>query len=115
MFRIIPHRAFIEPQASVTSVVTAAEGATASLRIDGLLCSACSTNVRGRLEAVEGVRSAHVDLVRGEGRVTYDPERATPQALVAAIEGAVVLRPVRRLLAALAGHGSRPEERNGLP
>ena len=115
MFRIIPHRAFIEPQASITSVVTAAEGAAARLRIDGLLCSACATNVRRRLEAVDGVRSAQVDLARSEGVVTYDPGRATPQALIDAIERAVVLRPARRLLAALGGHRGRPEERNGLP
>ena len=115
MFRIIPHRAFIEPQASVTSVATVAEGATARLRIEGLLCSACAINVRRRLEAVDGVRSAQVDLAQGEGLVTYDPGRATPQALIDAIERAVLLRPARRLLAALAGHGGRSEERNGLP
>ena len=115
MFRIIPHRAFIEPEAVVTGVVTTAEGAAASLRIDGLLCSACAINVRRRLESVDGVRSAHVDLARSAGLVTYDPGRATPQALVEAIERAVVLRPARRLLAALAGHRGRREERNGLP
>ena len=108
MFRIIPHRALIEPQASITSVVTAAEGAAARLRIDGLLCSACATNVRRRLEAVDGVRSAHVNLDHSEGLVIYDPGRATPQALIDAIERAVVLRPARRLLAALAGHRGMP-------
>ena len=114
MFRIIPQRAFIEPEASVTSVVTAAEGAAARLRIDGLLCSACATNVRRRLETVDGVRSAQVDLAHGEGLVTYDPGRATPQALIDAIERAVVLQPARRLLAALGGRSGMPEERNGL-
>ncbi len=108
MFRIVPHRAFIEPRASITSVVTGADGAAARLRIDGLLCSACAATVRRRLEAVDGVRSAQVDLDDGEGLVTYDPGRATPQALIDAIERAVLLRPARRLLAALAGHRARP-------
>ena len=88
--------------------MTTAEGAAARLRIDGLLCSACATNVRRRLEAVDGVRSARVDLAHGEGLVTYDPGRVTPQALIDAIEGAVVLRPARRLLAALGGHKGMP-------
>ena len=104
MFRIIPHRAFIEPRASVVEAGGAGPDATATLRIEGLLCSACAANVRRRLERAPGVRSAQVDLERGQARVTYDPGRTTPEALAAAVEGAVVLRPLRRLLAALAGH-----------
>jgi len=106
MFRIIPHRAFIEPRAAVASVEAEGGRATATLRIDGLLCSACAANVRGRLERLEGVSNAEVDLERGEARVEYDPARATPDALVHAVEGAVILRPARRLLAALAGHSA---------
>jgi copper chaperone len=102
MFRLIPHRALIEPKARVARVDETAEGAEATLRIDGLLCSACAANVRRRLERVDGVRSAEVDLERGEAEVSYDPARTSPEALVAAVEGAVILRPVRRLLAALA-------------
>ena len=103
MFRIIPHRAFIEPKASVITVETKGDVAEARLRIEGLLCSACAVNVRRRLEAVDGVRSAHVDLERGEALVSYDAACAAPQALTAAVERAVVLRPARRLLAALGG------------
>lgn len=104
MFRIIPHRALVEPHATVAAVATEGSAARATLRIDGLLCSACAANVRGRLERLDGVSSAQVDLDRGQARVDYDPARATPDGLVAAVEGAVVLRPLRRLLAALAGH-----------
>ena len=104
MFRIIPHRAFIEPKASVANVEKTGEGSVATLRIEGLLCSACAANVRGRLERVEGVQSAQVDLEHGKAQVRYDPARATPEALTAAVERAVVLRPARRLLATLAGH-----------
>ena len=105
MFRIIPHRAFIEPKASVASTGGAGAESTATLRIEGLLCTACAANVRRRLERVAGVRSAEVDLERGEARVAYDGARATPEALAAAVEGAVILRPLRRVLARLAGHG----------
>lgn len=104
MFRIIPHRLFIEPEASVVETAGAGPDATATLRVEGLLCSACAANVRSRLERVAGVRSAEVSLERGEVLVAYDAARATPEALVAAVEGAVILRPLRRLLAALAGH-----------
>jgi copper chaperone CopZ len=78
--------------------------ATATLRIEGLLCSACAAHVCRRLERVPGVRSAEVDLERGEALIAFDAARATPEALAAAVEGAVILRPLRRLLARLAGH-----------
>jgi len=106
MFRIIPHRALIEPRAAVVETSGAGPESTATLRIEGLLCSACAANVRRRLERVAGVRSAEVDLELGEARVAYDAARTTPQALAAAVEGAVILRPLRRLLARLSGHGA---------
>ena len=109
MFRIIPHRAFSEPQASVVRVEATGATAAATLRIEGLLCSACATNVRRQLEAVEGVRSAQVDLERGEAQVTYDAARTSPASLTAAVERAAVLRPVRRLLAALGSHLARSQ------
>jgi copper chaperone CopZ len=106
MFRIIPHRALIEPRASVAAVKETSGAANATLRIEGLLCSTCAANVRSRLERVDGVSGARVYLERGEARVAYDPSAATPEALVRAVESAVVLRPFRRALAALAGRAS---------
>lgn len=100
MFRLIPHRAFVEPHASVTAVEETGDGATATLRIEGLLCSACAAHVRRRLEATDGVRSAAVDLERGEAQVAYNPRRVTPEAFVVAVERAAIFRPLRRLLAA---------------
>ena len=110
MFRLIPHRALIEPRAEVIAVEGEDGETCATLRIDGLVCSACAANVRGRLERLDGVSSARVDLDRGEALVAYDQARATPGDLVAAVEGAVVLRPARRLIAALAGHRRRQAE-----
>ena len=104
MFRIIPHRALIEPKAAVARVEASGGRAIATLRIDGLLCSACATSVRRHLESVNGVRDAQVDLERGEAQVGYDTARTDPAALIAAVERAVVLRPARRLLAALGRH-----------
>ena len=104
MFRIIQHRALIEPKASVAGVAAAGGRAVATLRIEGLLCSACATSVRRHLEAVDGVSDAKVDLERGEAQVDYDPARTDPASLIAAVDQAVVLRPARRLLAALGRH-----------
>ena len=103
MFRVIPHRLLIEPTAAVVRVAERRDSAVAALRVDGLLCSACAANVRGRLERTAGVFSAQVDLERGTAQVRYDPARTTPRSLIAAVEGAVVLRSVRRLLATLGG------------
>lgn len=103
MFRVIPRRLFIEPTAAVVRVAERRDRAVAVLRVDGLLCSVCAANVRQRLERTDGVLSARVDLERGSAQVRYDPARTTPEALTAAVERSVILRPVRRLLATLGG------------
>ncbi|MCH8026084.1 MAG: heavy-metal-associated domain-containing protein, partial [Chloroflexi bacterium] len=77
--------------------------------MEGVRCGACDVTVRRRLAAVAGVRSANVDLERGEAEVRYDADRASPSALTEAVERAVVLRPARRLLAALAVRIARNE------
>jgi copper chaperone len=100
MFRILSRRLLIQPQAAVTRW-----GATeATLRIEGLVCTACVARIRRHLERIVGVRSARVDLDRGEAFVTYDRAGATPEALVAAVEGAALFPTARRLLAAISGH-----------
>lgn len=99
MFRIIPHRLLVEPRADLDCADTSGNEATAVLRVDGLVCSACAARVKRRLERVDGVAHAQVDLDRGQARVTYDAARATPETLVRAIEAAALFQPVRRLLA----------------
>jgi copper chaperone CopZ len=104
MFRFIPHRVLSEPKAAVSGVREEGGQSTATLRIEGLVCSACAANVERHLRGVKGVESAAVDLDSGEACVVYNAAEATPHALVQAVEGAVVLRPLRRLVAALTGH-----------
>ena len=103
MFRLIPHRALSEPRAAVTGVREQGGQSTATLQIEGLVCSACAANVERHLRGVAGVESAEVDLDTGEACVVYNASQASPDALVRAVEGAVLLRPVRRLLARIAG------------
>ncbi len=103
MLRILPHRAFVEPTVSIERIENSGVESTAILRIDGLLCSLCAANVNGRLEAVEGVQSVNVALEEGVAVVTYDGERVGTNQLIAAVEAAMILKPVRRLLAQLVG------------
>jgi len=103
MLKIHPHRAFIDPAVSVSDVDEAGHQAAATLRVDGLLCSLCATNVEGRLKAVDGVHEATVDLDSGRAAVRYDAGRAAPDDFIAAAESAVILRPIRRLLGKLGG------------
>ncbi len=102
MARIIPRRALIEPKATVQHIAAGEDCSTATLHIDGLVCSVCASNVRGRLEQVAGVREAQVDLATGEARVVYDATVTAPEALVAAVDRAVLFPKVRRLIHKLA-------------
>ena len=106
MLRVLPHRAFIQPEVSVDHVAVSGDGSTAILRVDRLLCSLCAANVRSRLQAIDGVYEASVSLDDGEATVRFDSERVHTDAFVSAVEASVLLRPVRRWLAKLAGHGA---------
>ncbi len=98
MFRIIPRRLLTEPKAELVGDT----GSTATLRIDGLVCSACASNVRGQLESVPGVCDAHVDLDRGEAIVTYDPSSAAADALASTVERSVWFPRARHVIHTLA-------------
>lgn len=111
MFRILPHRALVEPIATVQHIDANDDCSTATLYIDGLVCSACAANVRGQIEQVDGVREAHVDLDTGEAHVVYDALRTAPEALVAAVERAVLFPKARRLLAGISHRWTQIEHR----
>ena len=103
MLRIIPHRLWVEPSARVVEVADAGTGARAVLAVEGLLCSACAAHVERRLTRLGGVRRVEVDLDGATARIEYDPAERTPEDLARAVEGAAVLRPVRRALAWVGG------------
>jgi copper chaperone len=58
---------------------------TVTLRIQGMSCAHCQQAVRQALTAVAGVERAEVSLAEGRAEVAYDPERATLEALLAAV------------------------------
>lgn len=61
---------------------------TEVFKVGGMSCAHCRAAVKEALESVAGVSSADVDLEAGEARVTYDPARASKEALKAAVEEA---------------------------
>ncbi len=59
--------------------------ATLDLPVEGMTCASCVRHVEQALTGVEGVEKAEVNLVTGRARVTFDPVRATRQAMAAAV------------------------------
>jgi periplasmic mercuric ion binding protein len=66
----------------------AAEPRMVVLQVEGMNCSLCPVTVRKALERVPGVLEARVDLEAGRAQAKYDPDKATPQALAAAVTNA---------------------------
>lgn len=58
------------------------------LQVKGMTCDHCRMSVTKALQGIEGVRSASVDLGKGEATVEYDPARASLDALKKAVEEA---------------------------
>lgn len=57
-----------------------------SLAIDGMSCSHCVEMVRGALDELDGVRAEQVEI--GKAEVAYDPAKANPREIVAAVDAA---------------------------
>ncbi|WP_144635601.1 heavy metal translocating P-type ATPase [Bordetella genomosp. 13] len=55
------------------------------LSVDGMTCASCVKRVEKVLSAVPGVRSASVNLATERAQVSYDPDSAAPDAMVAAV------------------------------
>ncbi len=78
--------------ASCTRKVTPAANEEAStkvvqIRVEGMSCAACAARVKKALASIGGVSDVEVSLVERRARVRFDPGRATPDQLVAAIDG----------------------------
>ncbi len=57
---------------------------TASFAVDNMTCATCPITVRTAMSRVDGVRSVSVDFASKRATVTYDPARATTEAIAAA-------------------------------
>jgi copper chaperone CopZ len=101
--RVLPRRLFVCPQVKVGASQGPEDNARTTLRVEGLLCSLCAARTRVALESLPGVWAAQVDLDAGRATIEHNRALAGTPALVKAVESAVVLRPLRRLLATVAG------------
>jgi len=57
-----------------------------TLAIDGMSCTHCVEAVRSALEELDGVRAETVTI--GTATVAYDPNKANPREIVAAVDAA---------------------------
>ena len=62
--------------------------ATAVLRVGGMTCGACAGAVERACLGVPGVARAAVSALAGRAEVTFDPDRAGPRHLLAAVQDA---------------------------
>jgi copper chaperone CopZ len=61
---------------------------TEHLKVTGMTCGGCASNVTHALEALSGVRNVQVSLSAAEATVEYDERLATAGQLKSAIVGA---------------------------
>lgn len=59
-----------------------------AFRIANMHCAMCSMTIDHVLEDLPGVEAANTSYARGRTEVTYDPERLSTDALIAAMQGA---------------------------
>src|SRR5579875_251814 len=71
--------------------------AIAELTVTGMHCASCVRRIERKLAQVPGVAEAEVNLAGESARVTFDPRRAAPEALVRAVVDAGYGAEVRRV------------------
>lgn len=61
---------------------------TELLKVTGMTCGGCTSNVTHALKAVSGVSDVKVSLSAGEATVQYDERLTSPDQLKSAVKGA---------------------------
>ena len=61
---------------------------TEHLKVTGMTCGGCTSNVTNALNAVKGVEDVAVSLSEGEAVVQYDERLTSPEQLKSAVKGA---------------------------
>lgn len=73
------------PRSAAPPAPAGAPLATVRLAVEGMVCYGCVSNVKGALERLDGVVTAEVSLEEKAATVQYDPNRVTPDQMIAAI------------------------------
>ena len=61
---------------------------TELLKVTGMTCGSCTSNVTHALKAIKGVSDVKVSLAAGEATVQYDEWLTSPDQLKSAVKGA---------------------------
>lgn len=61
---------------------------TELLKVTGMTCGGCTSNVTHALQAIDGVGDVSVSLSAGEATVQYDERRTSPDQLKSAVKNA---------------------------
>ena len=61
---------------------------TERLKVTGMTCGGCTTNVQQALQAVYGVGDVEVSLSAGEATIQYDERLTSPDHLKSALKSA---------------------------
>lgn len=70
---------------SAAPVAPAAGMKTASFKIKEMHCTSCEKSMRGEWSKLPGVQSMEFQVEKKTARVTYDPQKITPEALIKAV------------------------------
>ncbi len=74
--------------AALPLAVLAAAPKTVTLAVQNMTCELCPVTVKKSLEKVAGVSAVQVDFDKKTATVTYDPDKARPEALTTATTNA---------------------------
>lgn len=85
LFAAYPHVAGAFTGSSARGTATAANTASARIKIEGMTCESCTSHIVGVLAKLDGVVEATVDFEGGYATITYDPARVQPAQLATAI------------------------------
>jgi copper chaperone CopZ len=61
---------------------------TEVLKVTGMTCGGCTSNVTRALRAIDGVGDVKVSLAAGEATVQFDERLTSPDQLKSAVKGA---------------------------
>lgn len=64
------------------------QGSLATFKIEGMHCTSCSLNIDGELEDTPGVLSAQTSYAKAVTKVTFDPQKITPEKMITVIKKA---------------------------
>ena len=62
------------------------EHAVCTLKVSGMVCSACSATVEKTAKKLDGVTAATASQQKGTAEITYDPTKTTPETIAKAVQ-----------------------------